>query len=729
MPNFRDLPIRQKLMQISVLASGVALLLASAGFLTYEFVAYRETTLNRLSMVANVTAANSVAALVFQDRTSAEATLQALRAEHTIVSACLYTATGERFASYRREGEEEHCPDRDPGGDGFSLAGSNLLFAFPIESTRGKAGAILIRAEPIELWARLTRYGGIIGGVTLVSMLVAFGIVSRLQRFISLPILRLVETARHVTFARDYAIRAHSDSRDELGLLITSFNEMLEQIQTRDRELKKHRDHLDEEVQSRTAELSSVVDELRSEIAQREQAEERIRYLAYYDVLTGLPNRQFLKERLDQALAEAAREDGRVALLFLDLDRFKEINDSFGHSTGDELLRHVAERLMQCVRSSDTIVRKEEAESNPCHTVSRQGGDEFTILLTQIQSVYDASRVASRVLAALRDPFHLDDREMVIGTSIGIAVYPDDGRDGDTLLKHADTAMYHAKEAGRNDYEYFSTSMKVEALRKVTIESDLRRALDLEEFALCYQPKVRLSDGCEDGLEALLRWNHPDGQRLPNEFIPVAEDSGLVVPLGDWVLQAACQQAREWERADVPFSRVAVNVSGRQFRKGALLQSVTRILHETGLAPERLELEVTEHTMVQNEQDAIRTLRRLRQRGVRVSLDDFGTGYSSLSYVRRFPLDWIKIDSSFVGDLEENTGIVTAVIAMAHNLGLQVVAEGVETTEQYEFLRAQGCDAVQGYLVAKPLPAEEVASFLEGHFGPDATQRKSLKAR
>jgi predicted signal transduction protein with EAL and GGDEF domain len=454
------------------------------------------------------------------------------------------------------------------------------------------------------------------------------------------------------------------------------------------------------------------VDDLRDEIHQREHAEARVRELAYYDPVTALPNRKLLLERLEGALA-ASRDSGRpVALLFLDLDRFKETNDSLGHQAGDDLLEQIAGRLVQCVRGMDHVSRVDGDE--PPSTVSRQGGDEFTVLLTRLHSSHDATRVCKRILDALTEPFSLGHREVVIGASIGIAVFPDDGADAETLIEHADTAMYQAKTNGGNDYQYFSESMKAAAIERLHLEGDLRRALLDQQLHLEYQPIFRIGDGRLAAVEALLRWRHPTrGNVSPDVFVAVAEECGLVVPIGEWALREAVHQCQRWRRdyRDLAELEVGVNVSFRQFRKGRLLQAATRALNESGLPASALLLEMTETTMLQGEQETLETLLHLKDLGVRVALDDFGTGFSSLSHLRRLPLDSLKIDRSFISNLDEDSEserIVTAVIAMGHGLGLRIVAEGIEREQQLELLSERGCDFAQGYLLSPPVDPEAV---------------------
>ncbi|HEY7820493.1 MAG TPA: diguanylate cyclase, partial [Vicinamibacteria bacterium] len=505
---FRDLPIKHKLMFISLQASSVALALACIGFVTYELITYRRAALDRLETVARVVAANSSAAILFDDPDAAIETLSGLRAEGEILSACLYVSDGTHFAGYRRDSSESNCAAWIPGSDRQDIDSGEIVVSVPVEIHGETVGRLLIHSQPVDVFQRLVRYGSIVAGVLLVSGFVAFVLASRLQKYISAPILRLAETSRRISSEKNYELRAAPEGSDEIGFLSKSFNEMLEQIQGRGRALEAHRDHLEETVRLRTTELSRAVDELRQEIQQREVAEERIRYLAYYDDLTGLPNRQFLKELLARSIKEAAKHGQTLALLFLDLDRFKEINDNFGHNTGDALLQQVAERVKNSVRDVD-LVSRASADGQQA-TVTRQGGDEFTILLESIRSPEDAGRVAQRILQDLETSFPVSRRELVVSGSIGIAVYPFDGEDVDTLLKHADTAMYHAKEGGRNDYEFFSESMKVAAIQKFTLESDLRKAIDREEFLLHYQPKLDLRTGNVVGVEALLRWLHPE---------------------------------------------------------------------------------------------------------------------------------------------------------------------------------------------------------------------------
>ena len=428
----------------------------------------------------------------------------------------------------------------------------------------------------------------------------------------------------------------------------------------------------------------------------------QITHAAEHDFLTGLPNRMVLNDRIGQAIAVSPRRMNKIAVLFLDLDGFKYINDSLGHPVGDRLLQSVAKRLVGCVRVSDTV--------------SRQGGDEFVVLLSDLHSAEDAAILARRMLKAVAEAHSVDQHDLHITTSIGVSVYPDDGWDAETLIKNADTAMYQAKENGRQNCQFFKPAMNVRAVERQSVEADLRRALKRHEFKLQYQPKINLGTGAITGAEALLRWSHPErGLISPSQFIPVAEDCGLILPIGAWVLREACAQARVWLDEGLHLTTMAVNVSAIEFRDDNFLQGVFEILDETGLEPRYLELELTESVLMKRVDATASLLQTLRDRGIKIAIDDFGTGYSSLSYLRKFPVDALKIDQSFVRQIStagDDATIVTAIIGMARNLGLLVVAEGVETLEELEFLRASHCDEAQGFYFSRPVPPQQFARML-----------------
>jgi diguanylate cyclase (GGDEF)-like protein len=438
------------------------------------------------------------------------------------------------------------------------------------------------------------------------------------------------------------------------------------------------------------------------DITKRKQAEERLHYLANFDPLTGLPNRTLFSDRLSQALQRASWHKRSVAVLFLDLDRFKNINDTLGHAFGDLVLKNVSERLTACVREGDTV--------------ARLGGDEFVLILDNLAQEEDTRLIAQKVLSALSSPFSVEGHEFFITTSIGIALSPNDGNTYESLIKNADTAMYRAKEKGKNNYQHYSPALNARISERLALETHLRRALERNEFELHYQPLVAPAGGKVVGVEALLRWKRPGkGMIPPSEFVPVAEETGLILPIGEWVLQTACAQNMAWQSAGLPPIRVAVNLSGGQFQQQNLVETIAKTLRESGLGPQYLELELTESIIMKSTDATVTTLRRLDALGTKISVDDFGTGYSSLSYLKRFPVSTLKIDRSFIHDLitdPDDKAIVKAIITLAHSLKLAVVAEGVETQEQLNFLQALQCDQVQGNLFSQPLGAEETTRML-----------------
>lgn len=432
------------------------------------------------------------------------------------------------------------------------------------------------------------------------------------------------------------------------------------------------------------------------------QANQQLHHLALHDTLTLLPNRALLEDRILHAIASAQRTGRLIAVMFLDLDRFKTINDSLGHHYGDKLLQAVAQRLVETLRAEDTI--------------ARVGGDEFIVLVKEITEPQVAASIAQKLLSALADPLYVERQEQHISASLGISIYPNDGQDLRSLMVNADAAMYHAKKMGRANYQFFTFEMNAAARARLELEKNLRHAIENDEFELHYQPKVTIASGEIASMEALVRWRHPEqGLISPSEFIPLAEEIGLIIPLGAWVLMTACQQNKRWQQKGLPKLRVAVNLSAAQFKQQNLVEFVCQILEDTGLDAGCLELEITESVIMQNAEAAALTLERLHAKGVHISIDDFGTGYSSLSYLKRFPLDMLKIDRSFVRDIHadpDDAAIVQSVIVLAHSLRLGVIAEGVETEEQLAFLKTLGCDEYQGFYCSRPLPPAEFEKLL-----------------
>lgn len=452
------------------------------------------------------------------------------------------------------------------------------------------------------------------------------------------------------------------------------------------------------------------------DISERKRSEREIHRLAYYDSLTGLPNRVLFKDRVIQALAYARRYKSTLAVLFLDLDRFKVINDTLGHTVGDLLLKQVADRLSDSIRHSDSVGRSMEKDET--HELARLGGDEFTVLLTNIRAAQDAGTVARRILESLSRSFLIDGHEISVTVSVGIAIFPTDGDSIDLLLKSSDVAMYHAKEQGRNNAQFYSAAMNALATERLKMENDLRKALERHELIVYYQPQMDIRTNRIVGAEALVRWRHPQqGMVLPAVFLPVAIETGMIQKVDDQVLLMACRQNKAWQDSGYTSIRMSVNVSSLFFHGASLTNAVARALEETQLNPESLELELTESITMRDVETSITMLLELRAMGVRLSIDDFGTGYSSLSHLQRFPLNMLKIDQSFTRDVTSNSAnasITRAIISLAHSMNLSVLAEGVETDEQLTFLHKQGCDEVQGHYCGRPMPAEEFAQLLSG---------------
>jgi diguanylate cyclase (GGDEF)-like protein len=452
----------------------------------------------------------------------------------------------------------------------------------------------------------------------------------------------------------------------------------------------------EKELSERSLQMSSI-------LGHHKEAKQDLAQVTNFDVLTGLPNRFLFLDRLGHAISRSARSHRMVAVMLLDIDNFKTINDTLGHTHGDLLLQDIADRLRRCVLEDDTL--------------ARIGGDEFSIVLEGVSEIEEIAMIAQKIVDIFSLPFTPSGQEIYVTPSMGITIYPMDGHDSDTLLKNADAAMYAAKEYGRNHFRFYTTDMNALAIERFAMEGALRRAMEREEFALHYQPQVDIKSGQVIGVEALLRWNHPErGMVPPGEFIPLLEENNLIIPVGEWVLRTACAQSRAWQDAGLPPLRMAVNLSARQFRQDNLVEMIDSILQESGISPKLLELELTEGLLMENTSETSMILEQLKSRGVQVAIDDFGTGYSSLSYLKRFPIDRLKIDRSFVRDIitdSNDAAIAVAVISLGRSLGLSVIAEGVETPDQLEFLGVQKCDEYQGYHFSRPVPPEEIVCLFK----------------
>ena len=705
---FSNISIRHKLTLLIVVISSVSLLLASLAFVTTDRLNTRNFLGSNLHTIADIIAANSSAALLFGDTNAAEQNLGFLKAQEHIEAAAIFGLDGRLFASYMKPGASIDLPEPD-------YKSTNILFRddyvelFSNISHEGETiGTAYIRSDLKAVQDRLVWFLAIVCTVLLASLMVTLMMSTQMQHIITEPLLRLSAIARQVSAEKNYSLRVTGEGEDEIGNLVVDFNKMLDEIQLRDNKLKYHRMQLEERVALRTKELEESNNQLALSKKSAETIAKRMEYHAHHDDLTGLPNRALLNDRMNAELAHARRQQSMMALLFLDLDRFKVINDSLGHAVGDQLLRVIARRLRNCVREEDTV--------------ARLGGDEFLILLPRISSSSDAGRVGRKIIDALIEPITCNGNELSITTSIGISIYPFDSTDVDTLVKNADISMYRAKELGRNKVVYYTAEMNAGSRKKLALETNLKKALDRDELMLHYQPKINTTDNTIVGVEALLRWNHPTmGAISPAEFIPVAEDSGLIIPIGKWVLETAFRQLREWHDAGYDQLTMAVNLSSAQMSRSGLVKIISNALADAGIDPCKAELEITENVAMQDIDSAITTLDMLKSTGINIAMDDFGTGYSSLGYLRKLPIDIVKIDQSFVRDIpdsKEGVLIAQAIIAMAQSLKLSLIVEGIENVRQLNYFKQQGCEVMQGFLFSKPAEAGEILDMLNARHVP-----------
>jgi len=672
-------------MLILLLTSSSALIMSAAGFTISDWLYQKNSMIERLNTMAGIIGSNSVAAITFGDPDSTQQTLSILREEGDIVSAALFNLKGEPFASYQRDNNSLSLtlPDKKSG-----FIDNKLFVVVPILLESEPIGHIMLLSD-LSYWKlRQLIHLFTAAGVLLISLVAALIISSRMQRVVSEPILKLAETARQITEANDYSMRAERLSSDEIGCLVDDFNGMLDQIQVKDSELQKVAESLEEKVESRTQALTKLT--------------EQLEHQAYHDALTGLANRTTFDNHLKLSIEKTRRYGGKLAVLFLDLDRFKIVNDTLGHTIGDKLLIEVAKRFSNCMRASDTL--------------ARLGGDEFGILLASTDSTCNAIDVAQKLREVISEPIEVEGYCLHPSTSIGISMFPDDGDSASVLLKNADAAMYRSKDSGRNQISFFSPEMNVQANRRLELENKLRHAVREGLLQVHYQPRCDAVSRKIIGVEALARWNDPqEGYISPAEFIPLAEECGLIGAIDEWTMQTACRDVLYWHQNGCPDISLAVNFSPVQFARKDPHDIIKRILEQTGFRGDRLELEITESLFGPDSINVSSTIEKIRELGIKISVDDFGTAYSSLSRLKQLPLHTLKIDQSFVRDLgkDQDDGIIVrTIITMAHNLNLNVVAEGVETEMQYNFVKQHGCDVVQGYLFGKPAPAKEIEALL-----------------
>ncbi len=659
-----------------VVINALCLALASVLFFSTNIISFEQSLRAELNSKSLLVSRSTAAALAFHDRDAARALMDAFGPDHAVRQASVFDADHEVFAQYLRPGVvltswKNIQPEFYTEHEGI------ITVLQPIELDGFTVGYFFMSADNTALGEQIKSYALIILGVFLLSLFLAYILSLYAQRLMSSPINKLAEIVGHVSENQNYDRRLQVERTDELGTLINGFNSMLDVIQDREQQLQKNGERLESLVEVRTRQLY-----------QR----------ANYDALTRLPNRHLLMDRLEHGIELAKRSPKNLGVLFLDLDRFKVINDNLGHGIGDELLKKVSARLTSAVRADDSVCR--------------WGGDEFVIFLEHLRRPEYAARVAEKIIQSLKEPFELSGHSLHISTSIGISVYPKDGEDPTTLLKHADISMYQAKDRGAGNYCYFESHMNAMSLERLGMETKLHSALDNNEFSLHYQPQVNLKSGQVMGVEALLRWENPElGWVSPVEFIPLAEEVGLINRIGLWVLAEACQQNKSWQDQGFRPIRVAVNLSASQLADNKLADDILALLKANELKPQYLEVEITENVFIDAPKSVYGTLQKLRKHGVHISLDDFGTGYSSMSYLRDLPVDTLKVDGGFVRDLGSDAasdGIVQATVTLAHSLGLSVVAECVETSAQRDHLRELNCDMVQGYLFGKPVPPQQL---------------------
>lgn len=683
MSTFKHLPLRHKLMSLLLVISSTVLALATAGYATHDWYDSRSQAIENLRSQADIISNNSIAAITFGDAESARITLETLENAQDVVLAALYDENQQPFAQYSPRNYQ--IPPMPQSSEGE--LGDTLYVLRPVAIDNAIIGYTLLLTDLNSLKERQVDQIGIAFVVFLLSLIVAVLLASVAQRIVTRPIAELASTARKITRTRNYQLRVRNQSMDEIGSLATDFNQMIKQIQLRDNDLEEARLLLEKKVEDRTAELLLLTQQLEHQ--------------AFHDDLTGLPNRVTFDNNLNTAISYADRRNEQLAVMFLDLDRFKDVNDTLGHDMGDLLLIEISSRLKNCLRSSDTL--------------ARLGGDEFAVLAVNI-SQDSIADIATKLINAIKKPIVIQGFNLQVTTSIGISIYPADGADATTVVKHADTAMYCSKAAGRNQFSFFARQMNIRSERRILLAQKLRNAIDKQLFEVYYQPKWCIQKRTFVGVEALIRWfDEEEGAISPDEFIPLAEDQGLIGEVDQWIMNQACQDILTLRQQFNEQLNLSVNFSPAHFIRRDLYKRISDILSATGFPGSALELEVTETFMATENETLLEQLNQIRSLGVEISIDDFGIAYSSLSRLKRLPINTLKIDRSFISDIgkdHDDEVIVKTIIDMAHNLNLKVVAEGVETEDQLTFVKQYGCDLVQGYLFSQPLPIDELIRLL-----------------
>ena len=681
-----SLSIQNKLLIINLTVTTTALFFAVIMAVYSEYSNNRNSALESLLVQAKMVGNNTTAALVFDDADGARDILQAFSESKNVQVAVIYDNNNRVLASYinHHSNSESFGHERVQALDNVidtsnldedvgSRLGKVINIIHGIEFDNRTIGKLYISADISYLYDEIVQYLVFTSSVALVGLALASLLLLKLRQGITRPLQQLTSLMDSVIESNDYSIRADNDSSDEIGVLSRGFNKMLKHIQTND-------------------------EKLAHELAERYKAEKHLDKLAYYDVITGLPNRHFFHQKLTQVIEQSINEKRLMALLFLDLDNFKTVNDTLGHKTGDLLLKEASSRLSYVVRKSDYICRI--------------GGDEFAIIIEDIKHVDDAALVTTKCIESLSMPFVFDSKNFFIGVSIGISICPNDAITANDLLVYADMAMYEAKLNGKNNYQYYDQQMNVAHSKRYQLETDLRHAIENEQLELYYQPQVYTQNGMLSGVEALMRWHHPEkGIIGPDVFIPVAEESGLILKLGEWLLNTAFKHARQIDSSELKGTRVAINISPRQMLEESFIDTVLDAIECSGVAPSLLDFELTERILMDDRDILHSNINRLKALGISIVIDDFGTGFSSMSYLKSFPINMLKIDKSFISglpDSSEDIAITQAVIAMSHNLNIKVIAEGVEEKEQNDMLRDYSCDFIQGFYYAKPMPFDDL---------------------
>ncbi len=670
---FRRLTLRGKVQTVILATTTLVLLLLFLFQALLQYVELKQSVLEDAGLLAENIAARGTEPLLTNDRAAAKQVLRELAARPNIVCGQFFDRQGNLLAGYGQNLSPDYhqfFQQRTSPSSHFKFYLDHVCLHQPVMHEGAWLGTLVMQASLLDMQQGMLHFTATWGLTILAGWLFSWLLSRKFRDIISAPIERLALAMKNVSQNQNYALRIQESGDPELRQLTNGFNDMLQQIELRDSELILYRERLD--------------------------------HMAHHDSLTGLPNRLLFNDRLKQAIQRAERSKRPLALIFIDLDRFKNINDTLGHDIGDLVLVEAAHRLEQSLRRSDTI--------------ARLGGDEFVVILEDFESQQSVGRIARKIINELSEECQIIDHRLYVTASLGISFYPDNGTDLTTLKRCADIAMFRAKEMGRNNYQFYLPGMGDRARRMLSLEGDLREALDKQQMRLFLQPQVSMKSGRVCGVEALLRWEHPkQGIILPGEFIPLAEETGLIVPLGEWAIRETCRMARAWQKRDLPSLCFAVNVSPRQFRQPNLVEMIQEILEETGLPPHLLELEVTETLLMSDVEDAIEKMSKFKELGILLAIDDFGSGYSSLSYLKHFPINKLKIDRSFIKDLhldKNDLAIAASVASLAKVMELDALAEGVETRAQESALLGLGMEWAQGFLYQKPVAPEQFEDFM-----------------